>query len=84
MRSDYMICKQCDEEFTRGTSFVSPHTGRECFNWAEEYGFCKPSCYVTWMTENKQWSSPIDVRSSTSRAPRSRRALNRVLDIFKR
>jgi len=79
-----MICKQCNEEFVEGSPFVSPHTGTECFNWAEEYGFCKPSCYITWMTENKQWSRPKDVRSNIPRIPRSRSVLNRVLDIFKR
>lgn len=79
-----MICKQCNEEFVERSPFVSPHTGTECFNWVEEYGFCKPSCYVTWMTENKQWSRPKDVRSNIPRIPRSRSVLNRVLDIFKR
>ena len=78
-----MICKQCNEEFVEDAPFISPHTGMGCFNWVEKYGFCEPGCYVTWMMNNKQWkrTSPVGVLSSISR---SRGALGKFLDVFKR
>lgn len=75
-----MICKQCNEEFVEGAPFVSSQTGAECLNWAEAYGFCKPSCYVAWMTENKKWVMDTDVVLT----PKSYGVLDRFLDIFKR
>ena len=78
-----MICKQCNEEFVKDAPFISVHTGMGCFNWVEKYGFCKPSCYVTWMMTNKQWkrTSPVNVPPGR---PRSRDALGKFLDVFKR